>query len=134
MNIKRVILIILIALVNFIPAACSYIPPKIVAVDESYSGRVVTLMRYATLTVSLVSNPAAGYSWNDTAGITDKDVIQQTDHKYVPSSAPLPDAPGTQVWTFDALEPGASIITMSYLRPVNSYSPDPAFTLTVVVK
>ncbi len=114
--------------------ACSPAQPKALSVDESYSGKEVNLAPSGILTISLVSNPSTGYSWDKEADISDPAVIEQTDHQYEASKVPVVGAPGLQVWTFKALGPGTSTISMDYRSPTVSAKAAGSFTLTVNVK
>jgi len=70
-----------------------------------------------TFTVNLCSNASTGFRWSDSAKISDKTIVQQTDHQYVAPSKPMPGAPGQQVWTFKALRKGTAQITNEYSQP-----------------
>ena len=115
--------------------ACSSATPKELSVDITSSGKEVTLAAGGTLTVTLESNITTGYSWNETANIGDKLVLQQTGHRYEPPATPALGAGGKEVWTINALKAGKSTISMEYRRPFEpGVAPAKTFTLTVVVK
>ena len=114
--------------------ACAPSQPKELSVDKSYSGKEVNLAPSGTLTISLVSNPSTGYSWDKEADVSDPSVIEQTDHQFEASKVPVVGAPGLQVWTFKALGPGTSTISMQYKSPTVSSKAADSFTLTVNVK
>lgn len=115
--------------------ACSSATPKELSVDIASAGKEVTLATGGTLTITLESNITTGYSWNETADIGDKTVMQQTDHKYQPPGTPIPGAGGVEIWTFKALKTGKSTISMGYARPFEpGVAPVKTFTLNVVVK
>jgi inhibitor of cysteine peptidase len=115
-------------------AGCLPAQPKNLSVDKSYSGKEVNLAASATLTISLVSNPSTGYSWDKEAEISDPAVIAQTDHRFEASKVPVVGAPGVQVWTFQTLGPGTSTISMDYKSPTVSLKDADTFSLTVNVK
>ena len=70
------------------------------------------------LTVTLGSNPTAGFQWSEDAEISDESVIKQVSHKFVgPGIDKPPGTPGIEVWTFKALKRGTTIIYMEYSRP-----------------
>ena len=115
--------------------ACSLATTKELSVDIASAGKEVTLATGGTLTITLESNFTTGYSWNETAEIGDKTVIQQTDHKYQPPGTPMPGAGGKEVWIFKALKAGKSTISMGYARPFEKgVAPVKTFSLNVVVK
>ena len=71
----------------------------------------------STITVTLCSNPTTGFQWGEQAQISDTQVLKQTSHKMVAGNTGMPGAPGSQVWTFEALKAGSSIVSFSYSRP-----------------
>ncbi|UXA04446.1 protease inhibitor I42 family protein [Mycobacterium sp. SMC-2] len=69
------------------------------------------------LRLSLDSNPGStGYSWTD-AQIADATVVQQKSCEFVPPQGGLIGAPGTEVWTFEALKTGTTTITVEEIGP-----------------
>ena len=115
--------------------SCSSGAPKEVSVNITNSGKEVTLAAGGTLTISLESNITTGYSWNESANISDKLVLQQTDHKYETPTTTAVGAGGKEVWTIKALKAGKSSISMEYRRPFEpTTAPAETFTLTVVVQ
>ena len=86
------------------------------------------------LVVTLWSNKTTGFSWSESATISDPGVLQQTNHEYVAPQTGLMGAAGKEVWTFKALKMGTSQVSMEYSRPweggeKNTYG----FLLTVTV-
>lgn len=71
----------------------------------------------AIITVKLCSNQTTGFKWADKANISDASILQQIDHKYIAPGTNMPGAPGEEIWTFKAVNPGASTISMEYGRP-----------------
>ncbi len=115
--------------------ACSSGAPRELSVDITNSGKEVALAAGGTLTITLESNITTGYSWEETANIGDKLVLQQTGHKYEPPATPALGAGGKEVWTIKALKAGESTISMGYGRPFEpGVAPAKTFNLTVVVK
>jgi inhibitor of cysteine peptidase len=74
----------------------------------------VTLGVGNTLTVKLGSNYTTPYRWTIDAKIGDPTILKQTGHEFVHPTSDALGAPGTEVWTFTALKPGTTTITMSY--------------------
>lgn len=115
--------------------ACSSGSPKEVSVDITNSGKEVALAAGGILTITLESNITTGYSWNESANISDKLVLQQMDHKYETPTSTAVGAGGKEVWTIKALKTGKSTISMDYRRPFEpTAAPADTFTLTVVVQ
>ena len=67
-----------------------------------------------TLMVKLGSNYSTPYRWKPETKIGDPAIVKQTDHQYVKPTSDALGAPGTEVWTFTALQPGMTTITTSY--------------------
>lgn len=71
-----------------------------------------------TLTVTLESNPTTGFSWEETAQITDTAILEQTGNKMlVPEGKGIVGAAGSQSFTFRALEKGSTTVKLDYSRP-----------------
>ncbi|MFC2041830.1 DUF4382 domain-containing protein [Chloroflexota bacterium] len=86
--------------------------------------------------IALCSNPTTGFQWSETANISDQAVLQQVNHKFSPHAAEgTVGAAGKDVWTFNALKEGTSIISPEYGRPwEGGEKGEWTFELTVVVK
>ena len=105
--------------------ACASVP-KHASVDVScddfmannHISKEVQIAVDGTLTVTLCSNPTTGFSWSETAQISDQTVLQQTSHESVsPEDTGMVGAPGQEVWTFKTLEKGTAKVSMEYSRP-----------------
>ena len=114
--------------------ACS--APSAISVDATKSGTQVTIPTGGTLTITLDSNITTGYSWYQTANVSNTQVLQQTSHEYKNPTTPALGAGGQEVWTIKALNPGTSNVSMEYRRPFEPATVAPAktFSLTVIVK
>ena len=74
----------------------------------------VTLGVGNTLTLRLGSNYTTPYRWTINTKIGDPTVVKQTSHAFVQPTSDALGAPGTEVWTFEALKPGKTTITTAY--------------------
>jgi inhibitor of cysteine peptidase len=74
----------------------------------------VTLGVGNTLTVRLGSNYTTPYRWTINTKIGDPTIVKQTSHAFVQPTSDALGAPGTEVWTFEALKPGKTTITTAY--------------------
>ena len=92
----------------------------------------VTLGVGNTLTVKLGSNYSTPYRWKIDTKIGDSTILKQTDHRFVQPTSEALGAPGTEVWTFEALKPGSTTITTSYASFVGKNA-KPACTYTANV-
>lgn len=77
----------------------------------------IEVTRPAKLIVSLYSNPTTGFSWGESANITNTSVMEQASHKYVAPQTDVVGAGGKDVWVFDSKQAGNATIDFSYGRP-----------------
>lgn len=82
-----------------------------------------------TLIVKLGSNFSTPYRWTVDAKIGDSTIVKQTSHEFAKPSSGSIGAPGTEVWTFTALQAGTTTISMNYAsfvrrdtKPVCTYT------------
>lgn len=100
--------------------------------NHNYSGNV-QLLAGGTLTVKLFALTAStGASWSNPVQLSNSDVLEQTDHEYVPPSSPNPGAGGQDAWTFKAVGKGTCSIYTEYKRVFDTV-PTWTFTLAVTV-
>lgn len=93
----------------------------------------ITLAVGNTLLVELGSNYTTPYRWTPDTKIGNPAIIKQLSHEFVQPSSDALGAPGTEVWTFTALQPGATTVTTSYTSFVDKNA-KPACTYTLTVK
>ena len=84
---------------------------------KSHITESVKLAEHGRLQVALCSNASTGYSWSDSARISDHTVIWQTSHSTRGSSGGALGAPGQETWTFQALNQGTTTISLEYSKP-----------------
>lgn len=92
----------------------------------------VTLAVGNTLIVKLGSNYTTPYRWAPDMKIGDPAIVKQDSHEFVQPTSDALGAPGTEVWKFEALKPGATTITTSYTSFVGKDT-KPACTYTANV-
>ena len=86
--------------------------------NTQQAAREAEVAQGGTLTVTLESNPTTGFSWEETAQITDAAILEQTSNKMlVPEGKGMVGAAGSQSFTFKAMEKGTTKITLDYSRP-----------------
>jgi len=112
-----------------------------IPIDDVRSQKVITreiaLAVGDTLKLSLGSNHTTPYRWTADTKIGDPTVVQQTSHEYVaPSNVPRGrvGVPGTEVWTFKALQAGTTTIATDYLTSTGTTTPACSFTAKVTVQ
>ena len=109
--------------------------PSAVSVDESSSGKQVEIAAGGTLTVTLESNQTTGFQW-ELKSVGDPSVLQSQGGTYeAPGDTGTVGAGGEEVWTFKALKPGTSSLSMEYSQPWDGGTKaGQTFGLTVVVE
>jgi len=108
--------------------------PSSVSVDESSSGQQVEIASGGTLTVTLESNQTTGFQW-ELKSVGDTSVLQSQGGTYNAPDSEMVGAGGEEVWTFKALKPGTSSLSMEYSQPwEGGTKAAKSFDLTVVVK
>jgi len=109
--------------------------PRAVSVEESSSGKQVEIAAGGTLTVTLESNATTGFQW-ELKSVGDTSVLQSQGGTYeAPGDTGAVGAGGEEVWTFKALKPGKSSLSMEYSQPWDGGTKaGQTFDLTVVVK
>ncbi len=81
------------------------------------SNDVVHVPAGADFDLILGSNPTTGFSWSETAQISDAAVLKQVSHEYIASSGDMAGAAGREVWKFQTLQKGETTVHLEYGRP-----------------
>jgi len=108
--------------------------------EQQHLSKRVEVSAGETFTVTLCSNASTGFQWVEPAQVSDKGVLKQTGHEFIPpeekdGELPAPGTAGQQRWTFEALRKGTTEVSMEYSRPwEGGEKGEWTFTLTVVVK
>ena len=84
--------------------------------------------------VELCSNPTTGFEW--TYEMTSENVLKEEDYDFVePEDDELVGAPGTDIWTFEAVEKGTTEVNMEYSQTwQGGIKEEWTYTLTVTVE
>jgi len=140
---KKLILIGAVAAILLLLLACSPTSRQVSLeascddfADSNYISKQIEVAAGDSFTVTLCSNPTTGFTWPESAQISDQTVLQQTAHEFIsPGEEGLVGAAGEDVWTFKALKKGTSTISTDYSRPWEGGEKGVwTFSLTVVVK
>lgn len=87
---------------------------------QKHVTREVILSRGDQLTVDLRSNPSTGFKWGEQTANNNPSVVRQVKYESrgpgprPGGASPPPGAPGTEVWTFEALKSGVATLSFSY--------------------
>jgi inhibitor of cysteine peptidase len=65
--------------------------------------------------VELCSNPSTGFEWD--YEMTVEDVLNEEDYDFQDPEGGAIGAAGTEMWTFEAIETGSTVVQMEYSQP-----------------
>ena len=68
-------------------------------------------------TIELDASAASGLRWYLASPAPDPAVVRVLSAEYRPPTQPLADTTGLEVWTFEALAPGSTVVAFAYRRP-----------------
>lgn len=135
---KRMLFLVC-AIISLLPFLSGCGEPAIIRVEcdefteQKNVTRQIEIWPAYAITVYLCSNPSTGFSWSESAVISDQSVVRQTYHEFMVPEDPSPGTPGREMWHFRVLEKGTSTIEMEYSRPGDD-EPEWTFTLNVTAK
>jgi inhibitor of cysteine peptidase len=98
---------------NTINSIASY--NKVSLVNSTMQGgqEAIKVSNGHEFTITLQSNPGTGYQWTPTFNRT---ILNLVSHEYKPASTKLLGSPGTDVFTFKAINHGTDTVKMIYKR------------------
>jgi inhibitor of cysteine peptidase len=108
--------------------------PPTVEASGADNGKDITMAVGDTLKLTLTANHSTPFWWAADTQIADTAVLRQTEHQYT-ASVTTTGGPGSEFWTFKALQAGTTTITnqeASVATPGGA--PMHTFTAKVVVK
>ena len=84
------------------------------------------------ITVKLCSNPTTGFQWDYETTV--ENVLKEEDHDFEEPEEDVVGAAGIEVWTFEAVEKGATEVRMEYSRQwEGDEQAEWTYTMTVTV-
>ena len=100
----------------------------------SEAGQNVEVAAGNEFKIVIESNPSTGYHW-ELVGDLDGSIVQFVSNEYRADKPVLAGSGGKDVWTFKALAPGETTITLGYYPPSNDpVEPAQTVTFTIHVK
>ena len=130
----RKFLVFALALLMFIPAACSQASDPEINISESDAGKTIELKKGNTLVVSLGGNVTTGFNWEMDLS-TAPAFLQQIGNPEVTPASGAMGAPGTIVLKFSAVQAGQAPLKLIYHRAwEKGVPPAKTYEVTVVVK
>ena len=106
-----------------------------VQVTDADNGKQITVKPGDVMTVTLVSNPTTGYSWQ-VMEIDNTILIQvgEPEYEQSPGSEGLVGAGGTETFRFKVVGAGKTTLGLGYMRPWESLPPIETFSVTIRVE
>ncbi len=127
-------LVFALALLMFIPAACSQASDPVVNISESDAGKTIELKKGNTLVVSLEGNVTTGFNWEMDSSSAPA-FLQQIGSTEVTPASDAVGAPGTIVLKFSAVQTGQAPLKLIYHRAwEKGVAPAKTYEVSVVVK
>ncbi len=84
--------------------------------------------------IVIASNPSTGYHW-ELAEELDANIVEFVSREYRAGEPVMPGSGGVEVWTFKAVSPAETTITLGYYPPSNdSVEPQQIVVFSLVVK
>ncbi len=115
------VLVVPVLLLACAPAAKAEAPVTVNCEQFSKQANIVRDVNTVTgnkIVVTLCSNPTTGFQWAEKAQIGNPQVLEQKSYNFIaPTNTGMVGAPGNCVWTFEAMQPGISVINLEYSRP-----------------
>ncbi len=105
------------------------------SLTDADNGKQITVKSGDLVTLTLVSNPTTGYSWQ-VMEIDSAILVQDGEPEYKQSSGSegLVGAGGTETFRFKAVGSGKTTLNLGYMRPWESVQPTETFKVQVVVQ
>ena len=104
-------------------------------ITDADNGKQIIVKPGDVVTLTLVSNPTTGYSWQ--VMDVDKAILVQNgepEYKQSPGSEGLVGAGGTETFQFKVVGNGETSLNLGYMRPWESVPPIQTFSIKVVAQ
>ena len=105
------------------------------SLTDADNGKQIIVKSGDVMTVTLVSNPTTGYSWQ-VMEIDNAILVQDGEPEYKQSSSAegLVGAGGTETFKFKAIGSGETMLELGYMRPWESVPPIETFIAQIIVQ
>ncbi|MGZ8932823.1 MAG: protease inhibitor I42 family protein, partial [Halobacteriota archaeon] len=94
-------------------------------------GAAITVVQGQNFTIQLQSNPSTGYHWEPTYDNSTITFINRAFTSSVSTESAIVGAGGTDLFTFQAIKPGTSIITFNNISPSNATANSVSYTVVI---
>jgi predicted secreted protein len=130
MNKKRLIVAwVMIILIGLIASFCS---AKDLQDFDNHAEVMIDTVARKCFIITLESNKTTGYEWQ-LAEPLDNSMLRFISSKYVTGDSDLVGAGGKEEWTFMALKPGKTAVSLKYVRSWEKDAPPAKKIIFVVV-
>lgn len=94
-------------------------------------GAAITVVQGQNFTIQLQSNPSTGYHWEPTYDNSTITLINRAFASSVSTESAIVGAGGTDLFTFQGIKPGTSIITFNNISPSNATANSVSYTVVI---
>ena len=130
------------ALLAVLLAACSFAgsppedtpEPQTIKIDPTEGVGEIDMRVGDTLELSFESNPTTGYQWE--VAELNPDVLRQVgEAEYIAPTSNLLGAPGKEIFRFEAISTGETLLKLVYHRPFEpEVPPEQSYEVNIIVK
>ena len=131
-KLMRTFIVILVFLAMALFSGCGTNGTSLTDADN---GKQIIVKSGDVMTITLVSNPTTGYSWQ-VMEIDETLLLQKGDPEYKqsPGTEGLVGAGGVETFRFEAIGSGETALTLGYMRAWESVPPIEEFSIQVTVQ
>jgi inhibitor of cysteine peptidase len=126
-------LIVLTVLLALTVSACGSKASPAPSLAISDAGKTMEVNAGSEFKIVIESNPSTGYHW-ELPGSLDESLVQFVSKEYRATEPVMPGSGGRDVWTFKAVAPGQTTITLGNYPPGQGQAAAQEVTFTIVVK
>jgi inhibitor of cysteine peptidase len=94
-------------------------------------GNAALVSQGQNFTIQLQSNPSTGYHWEPTYDNSTITLINRAFASSVSTESAIVGAGGTDLFTFQGIKPGTSIITFNNISPSNATANSASYTVVI---
>jgi inhibitor of cysteine peptidase len=139
---KYVLLIVILGLAGCAPSSntptATFPPPpsgeiQTTLPEPTDPTQLIMVEAGETFDLVVPSNPSTGYHWDVLPGL-DTNLIEFAAQNYFAEQPVIPGSGGMEVWTFRALNPGETTITLGYFPPGDATEPEETLMFSIAIE
>jgi predicted secreted protein len=108
-------------------------PTPVPTLQVSDAGKTIEVTAGNEFKIIVNVNPSTGYHWELMEALDTK-VVDFVKKDYVADEPVMPGSSGRDVWTFKAIAPGQTTITLGFYQPGDTDVFDQQLVFTIIVK